>query len=157
MNIKETRINFKALIVWIEDRYEYFFFLQNSKFLYQKSILGGLLKQIKITIFFFKNQFVKTFGTDFTQWHKHTGFKQYNWLLKQIVETINQLNQLIHGLKNFDIIVYSSAEHRPMNTMTSSGPESQLRSRQRAAKMLIAIVVVFAVCYLPVHVLNLTR
>lgn len=54
MNIKETRINFKALIVWIEDQYEYFFFLQNSKFLYQKSILGGLLKQIKITIFFFK-------------------------------------------------------------------------------------------------------
>ena len=52
MNIKETRINFKALIVWIEDQYEYFFFLQNSKFLYQKSILGGLLKQIKITIFF---------------------------------------------------------------------------------------------------------
>lgn len=50
-----------------------------------------------------------------------------------------------------------SAEHRPMNKMTSSGPESQLRSRQRAAKMLIAIVVVFAVCYLPVYVLNLTR
>ncbi|XP_062618022.1 orexin receptor type 2-like, partial [Saccostrea cucullata] len=49
------------------------------------------------------------------------------------------------------------AEHRPMNKMASSGPESQLRSRQRAAKMLIAIVVVFAVCYLPVHVLNLTR
>ncbi|XP_048762698.1 orexin receptor type 2-like [Ostrea edulis] len=49
------------------------------------------------------------------------------------------------------------AEHRPMNKMVSSGPESQLRSRQRAAKMLIAIVVVFAVCYLPVHVLNLTR
>ena len=54
MNIKETRINFKALIVWIEDQYEYFFFLQNSKFLYQKSILGGLLKQIKITILFFQ-------------------------------------------------------------------------------------------------------
>lgn len=49
------------------------------------------------------------------------------------------------------------AEHRPMNKITSSGPESQLRSRQRAAKMLIAIVVVFAVCYLPVYVLNLTR
>ena len=54
MNIKETRINIKALIVWIEDRYEYFFFLQNSKFLYQKSVLGGLLKQIKITNFFQK-------------------------------------------------------------------------------------------------------
>lgn len=54
-------------------------------------------------------------------------------------------------------IGFFSAEHRPMNKMTSSGPESQLRSRQRAAKMLIAIVVVFAVCYLPVYVLNLTR
>lgn len=53
--------------------------------------------------------------------------------------------------------IVEAAEHRPMNKITSSGPESQLRSRQRAAKMLIAIVVVFAVCYLPVYVLNLTR
>ncbi|XP_069126773.1 orexin receptor type 2-like [Argopecten irradians] len=38
-----------------------------------------------------------------------------------------------------------------------SGPESQLQSRRRAAKMLMTIVVIFAVCYLPVHILNLIR
>ncbi|XP_021353887.1 orexin receptor type 2-like [Mizuhopecten yessoensis] len=40
---------------------------------------------------------------------------------------------------------------------TISGPESQLHSRRRAAKMLMTIVVIFAVCYLPVHILNLIR
>lgn len=69
-------------------------------------------------------------------------------------EIIIWTKKLMHIYK---VYIGFSAEHRPMNKMTSSGPESQLRSRQRAAKMLIAIVVVFAVCYLPVYVLNLTR
>lgn len=77
-----------------------------------------------------------------------------------IVTTYREIKRMrSRSLRIFKVYVgvFFSAEHRPMNKITSSGPESQLRSRQRAAKMLIAIVVVFAVCYLPVYVLNLTR
>ena len=38
-----------------------------------------------------------------------------------------------------------------------SGVESQLIARRKAAKMLIAVVVMFGICYLPVHLLNLLR
>ncbi|KAI8432920.1 hypothetical protein MSG28_013830 [Choristoneura fumiferana] len=34
-------------------------------------------------------------------------------------------------------------------------PSSQLRSRRKAAKMLVAVVIMFAVCYLPVHLLSI--
>ncbi|KAK7088984.1 orexin receptor type 2-like [Littorina saxatilis] len=56
--------------------------------------------------------------------------------------------------------------HRPMmngarnNGGTRGGsrlPEDQLASRRKAAKMLIAIVIVFAICYLPVHLMNVLR
>lgn len=40
-----------------------------------------------------------------------------------------------------------------MNTTT----EGQLRSRRKAAKMLVAVVVMFAICYFPVHLLSLLR
>ncbi|XP_067005308.1 orexin receptor type 2 [Anabrus simplex] len=35
--------------------------------------------------------------------------------------------------------------------------EGQLRSRRKAAKMLVAVVVMFAICYLPVHLLSILR
>ncbi|KAK6633171.1 hypothetical protein RUM43_012915 [Polyplax serrata] len=35
--------------------------------------------------------------------------------------------------------------------------ESQLRSRRKAAKMLVAVVIMFAVCYFPVHLLDILR
>ena len=35
--------------------------------------------------------------------------------------------------------------------------ESQLLARRKAAKMLIAVVVMFGICYLPVHLLNILR
>ena len=35
--------------------------------------------------------------------------------------------------------------------------ETQLVARRRAAKMLIAVVVMFGICYLPVHLLNIIR
>lgn len=47
--------------------------------------------------------------------------------------------------------------------MRSSGPAAnsstmgQLRARRKAAKMLVAVVVMFAVCYFPVHLLNILR
>ncbi|XP_074642575.1 orexin receptor type 2-like isoform X2 [Tubulanus polymorphus] len=37
------------------------------------------------------------------------------------------------------------------------GAENQLQSRRKAAKMLIAVVIMFAICYLPVHLLNILR
>lgn len=40
-----------------------------------------------------------------------------------------------------------------MNTST----EGQLRSRRKAAKMLVVVVVMFAICYFPVHLLSVLR
>lgn len=39
----------------------------------------------------------------------------------------------------------------------SNTTDSQLRSRRKAAKMLVAVVFMFAVCYFPVHLLNMLR
>ncbi|CAH3945007.1 unnamed protein product [Pieris brassicae] len=39
----------------------------------------------------------------------------------------------------------------------ASAEQSQLRSRRKAAKMLVAVVVMFAVCYFPVHLLSVLR
>ncbi|KAK9887507.1 hypothetical protein WA026_023057 [Henosepilachna vigintioctopunctata] len=40
-----------------------------------------------------------------------------------------------------------------MNTTT----EGQLKSRKKAAKMLVAVVIMFAICYFPVHLFSLLR
>ncbi|CAH0717967.1 unnamed protein product, partial [Brenthis ino] len=39
----------------------------------------------------------------------------------------------------------------------ASAEQTQLRSRRKAAKMLVAVVVMFAVCYFPVHLLSVLR
>ena len=39
----------------------------------------------------------------------------------------------------------------------NSASEPQLLARRKAAKMLIAVVVMFGICYLPVHLLNILR
>ncbi|KAL0103113.1 hypothetical protein PUN28_017445 [Cardiocondyla obscurior] len=36
-------------------------------------------------------------------------------------------------------------------------PEGQLRSRRKAAKMLVVVVITFAICFLPVHLLSILR
>ncbi|XP_015790997.1 orexin receptor type 1 isoform X2 [Tetranychus urticae] len=47
---------------------------------------------------------------------------------------------------------------RTVTKNTSKYPyDSQVTSRQRVAKMLIAVVIMFGLCYLPVHVLNTLR
>ncbi|KAK3090682.1 hypothetical protein FSP39_013706 [Pinctada imbricata] len=52
----------------------------------------------------------------------------------------------------------AESENRSSSKMLPlSSPETQLKSRQRAAKMLMTIVILFAVSYLPVHVLNIIR
>lgn len=43
------------------------------------------------------------------------------------------------------------------NTVGNSSTMSQLRARRKAAKMLVVVVVMFAICYLPVHCLNILR
>ena len=43
-----------------------------------------------------------------------------------------------------------------MNSTKSSNLMVQ-ENRQQAAKMLIAVVIIFAICYIPVHVFNLFR
>ena len=40
---------------------------------------------------------------------------------------------------------------------TNVNAEMQLQSRRKAAKMLIAVVIMFGICYLPVHLLNILR
>ncbi|XP_034826661.1 orexin/Hypocretin receptor type 1-like [Maniola hyperantus] len=42
-------------------------------------------------------------------------------------------------------------------TKLASAEQTQLRSRRKAAKMLVAVVVMFAVCYFPVHLLSVLR
>lgn len=46
---------------------------------------------------------------------------------------------------------------RPSGPAANSSTMGQLRARRKAAKMLVAVVVMFALCYLPVHVLNILR
>ncbi|KAJ8976072.1 hypothetical protein NQ317_002547, partial [Molorchus minor] len=36
----------------------------------------------------------------------------------------------------------------------NASTEGQLRSRRKAAKMLVAVVIMFAICFLPVHLLS---
>ncbi|XP_069126447.1 orexin/Hypocretin receptor type 1-like isoform X2 [Argopecten irradians] len=43
------------------------------------------------------------------------------------------------------------------NNISSDGNAATLRNRERTAKMLIMVVVLFAVCYLPVYLLNILR
>ncbi|KAG8190103.1 hypothetical protein JTE90_006041 [Oedothorax gibbosus] len=40
---------------------------------------------------------------------------------------------------------------------SSSGIESQIRSRRKAAKMILSVVVLFGLCYMPVHLINTLR
>nr|XP_022313642.1 orexin receptor type 2-like [Crassostrea virginica]XP_022313643.1 orexin receptor type 2-like [Crassostrea virginica] len=47
--------------------------------------------------------------------------------------------------------------HRPMMDGNVNRAEEQLESRKKAAKMLITIVIGFAVCYFPVHLFNILR
>lgn len=62
-------------------------------------------------------------------------------------------------------ISYSSVEINSILVISDlrSGPSAnsstmgQLRARRKAAKMLVAVVIMFASCFFPVHVLNILR
>lgn len=48
--------------------------------------------------------------------------------------------------------------NKDMLTVNSNASiEMQLRSRRKAAKMLVVVVIVFAVCYFPVHLMSILR
>ncbi|CAG0881065.1 unnamed protein product [Cyprideis torosa] len=44
-----------------------------------------------------------------------------------------------------------------VSTSANCSAESTLRSRRKAAKMLVAVVIVFAICLFPVHLINILR
>ena len=46
---------------------------------------------------------------------------------------------------------------KPMMDMKNTKVDPQLESRRKAAKMLITIVIIFAISYFPVHLLNILR
>ncbi|XP_037049143.1 orexin receptor type 1-like isoform X1 [Bradysia coprophila] len=52
---------------------------------------------------------------------------------------------------------YTCGYLRPSGPAANSSTMGQLRARRKAAKMLVAVVVMFASCYFPVHVLNILR
>jgi hypocretin (orexin) receptor 2 len=57
----------------------------------------------------------------------------------------------------FVVAALSASRRNTLNTNANITTEGQLRSRRKAAKMLVAVVIMFAVCYFPVHVLSILR
>lgn len=57
----------------------------------------------------------------------------------------------------FVVAALSAVRRNTMNTNANTTTEGQLRSRRKAAKMLVAVVIMFAVCYFPVHLLCILR
>ena len=55
------------------------------------------------------------------------------------------------------VAAVSANRRNTLNTNANVTTEGQLRSRRKAAKMLVAVVIMFAVCYFPVHVLSILR
>ena len=55
------------------------------------------------------------------------------------------------------IAALQASRRNTINTNANTTTEGQLRSRRKAAKMLVAVVVMFAVCYFPVHLLSILR
>lgn len=66
------------------------------------------------------------------------------------------------------MVPFVSGSRRPLNPQSPaihdynsskriSSAEQQLQGRRKVAKMLIAVVIVFAICYMPVHLLTIIR
>nr|QRN45465.1 allatotropin receptor [Carausius morosus] len=67
------------------------------------------------------------------------------------LETVNQ------RVSTYDSTALNSTRRQTLNSNANTTTECQLRSRRKAAKMLVAVVIMFAVCYFPVHLLNILR
>jgi hypothetical protein len=57
----------------------------------------------------------------------------------------------------FVLAAVSANRRNTLNTNANVTIEGQLRSRRKAAKMLVAVVIMFAGCYFPVHMLSILR
>ena len=57
----------------------------------------------------------------------------------------------------FVVTAVSASRRNTLNTNANVTIEGQLRSRRKAAKMLVAVVIMFAGCYFPVHMLSILR
>lgn len=51
----------------------------------------------------------------------------------------------------------TSVKDGTLSINSNASTEMQLRSRRKAARMLVVVVIVFAVCYFPVHIINILR
>lgn len=60
-------------------------------------------------------------------------------------------------LANLSPNVFTILDLRSSGPAANSSTMGQLRARRKAAKMLVAVVVMFASCFFPVHVLNILR
>ncbi|KAK0052134.1 orexin receptor type 2 [Biomphalaria pfeifferi] len=56
-----------------------------------------------------------------------------------------------------DVVGTKTQGRKPMLDGNKNTQEDQILSRRKAARMLIAIVIMFAICYLPVHIQNVIR
>ncbi|XP_076239629.1 orexin receptor type 2 isoform X2 [Calliopsis andreniformis] len=68
--------------------------------------------------------------------------------------------QIVRVLWRSDIPGHNLPTRVSQMSQTPSGggnPEAQLRSRRKAAKMLVTVVITFAICYFPVHLLSVLR
>ena len=65
------------------------------------------------------------------------------------------MNELFSCLTGQQLNHHSNKDMLTVNSNASI--EMQLRSRRKAAKMLVVVVIVFAVCYFPVHLVNILR
>lgn len=64
-------------------------------------------------------------------------------------------HKLWYGM--FVVAAVSANRRNTLNTNANVTIEGQLRSRRKAAKMLVAVVIMFAGCYFPVHMLSILR
>lgn len=63
----------------------------------------------------------------------------------------------MHNASFFAAYHSKSNSHAHGMESRSNAEKQQLLARRKAAKMLLAVVVMFGVCYLPVHLLNILR
>lgn len=76
------------------------------------------------------------------------------WIQQIITKTLLCYHFRIYGIESgFHLRLIADTR----NTVGNSSTMSQLRARRKAAKMLVVVVVMFAICYLPVHCLNILR
>ena len=76
----------------------------------------------------------------------------YYWIVSKKYEIGSYTSYLYINYVDFFSIL-----GRRLQRFQTSRPPTQVQTRRKAAKMLMTIVILFAVCYLPVHVLNILK